>query len=118
MLEVVEIKGPALLLQARGRINSRTALAFETAAKRAFAGTDQDVIIDASQVTYLSTAGLRAFLRLWQQLRKENRSLHVCSLKPHIQHVFKIIGFDRFIPIEADSVAALAAVEDRTRGES
>ena len=61
MLEVVEINGPALLLQARGRINSRTALAFETAARRAFAGTDQDVIIDASQVTYLSTAAYAHF---------------------------------------------------------
>ena len=117
MLEVVEIKGPALLIQARGRINSRTALAFEIAAKRAFAGTNQAVIIDASQVTYLCTDGLRAFLRLWQQLRKENRTLHVCSLKPHIQQVFKIIGFDRFIPIESDSVAALAAVEGRTQAK-
>ena len=117
MLEVVEFKGPALLLQARGRINSRTALAFETAAMRTFAGSDQDVIIDASQVTYLGTAGLRAFLRLWQQLRKEDRILHVCALKPHIRHVFRIIGFDRFIPIETDSVAALAAVESRAHGK-
>ncbi len=111
MLEVVEFKGPALLLQARGRINSRNALAFETAAMRIFAGSDQDVIIDASQVTYLGTAGL-----LWQQLRKEDRILHVCALKPHIRHVFRKIGFHRFIPIETDSVAALAAVESRAHG--
>ncbi len=115
MVEFVEFNGPARLLQARGRINVLTADVFEALARRAFAGTDDDVIIDASAVTHISSVGLRAFLRLWQDLKKENRNLHLCALRPYIRQVFEIIGFDQFISIQTDIAAALAAVEDRTR---
>jgi anti-anti-sigma factor len=113
MVDLVELDGPARLLQARGRINVLTADLFEAHARLAFAGTDHDVIIDASEVTYLSTAGLRAFLRLWRDLQEKGRDLHVCALRPYIREVFQIIGFDQLIPIHADTAAALAAVVDR-----
>ena len=112
-VDSVEYDGPVRLLQARGRINVLTADLFEAHARRAFSDTDCDVIIDASEVSYLSTAGLRAFLRLWQALKKEDRSLHVCALRPYIREVFQIIGFDQFIPIHPDIAAGLAAVEGR-----
>ncbi len=115
MVDFVEFNGPARLLQARGRINVLNAEVFEAHVRSAIAGTSHDVIIDASEVTYLSTAGLRVFLRLWQELQKENRNLHICALRPYIRQVFEIIGFDQFIPIQADIAEALAAVEDRTR---
>lgn len=110
MVDVVEFNGPALLLHARGRINVLTADAFEALARQALAGSDRDVIIDSSDVTYLSTAGIRAFLRLSQQLNKQNRNLHICALRPYIREVFEIIGFDQLIPIHVDIAAALAAV--------
>ena len=115
MVDVIASNEPVLVLHARGRINALSADRFEFEVSRAFAATDRDVIVDASEVTYLSSAGLRAFLRLWQALKKQNRSLHVCSLKPYIQQVFEMIGFDQVIPINADVAAALAAVESRTQ---
>ena len=113
-VDIVPFNGPVLLLQARGRINVLTADLFEVHVRRAAASSDRDVIIDASEVSYLSTAGLRAFLRLWQALKKEDRNLHVCALRPYIQEVFQIIGFDQLIPIHPDIAAGLAAVEGRT----
>ena len=115
MVDVVTSNGPALLLQARGRINVLSADLFELEVRRAFRDTDRDVIVDASEVTYLSSAGLRAFLRLWQELKRKNRALHVCSLKPYIRQVFEMIGFDQIIPIDTDVAAAMAAVESRTQ---
>ena len=114
-VEVVGLEGSVLLLTVRGRITSLTADLFEYYVRRAVAGSDRDVIIDASDVTFLGSAGLRTFLRLWRLLHKKERSLHVCALKPHIRQVFKIIGFDRIIPIQEDRVAAMVAVEARTR---
>ena len=112
-VDVVSFNGPVLLLQARGRINALTADAFEVQVRRAVASTDRDVIIDGSQVTYLSSAGLRVFLQLWQELNREDRALQVCALKPYIKQVFEIVGFDQIITIEADTAAALAAAEAR-----
>ena len=61
MIDVVEFDGPALMLRARGRINVLTASVFEIDALRAIADSDYDVIVDTSEVIYLSTAGLRVF---------------------------------------------------------
>ena len=113
IVDVVASNGPILVLQARGRINVLSADLFELQVRRALANGDRDVIVDASEVTYVSSAGLRAFLRLWQHLKSRKRSLHVCSLKPYIRQVFEMIGFDQIIPIEADVAAAMAAVEGR-----
>ena len=113
MLDVVESDGSALLLQARGRINILSAEGFEARTRRAIAATDNDVIIDTSAVTYVSTAGLRAFLILWRELKDAGRNLHICGLRPYIQRVFEIIGFDQVIPIHPDVATALAAVESQ-----
>ena len=114
-VDVVPSNGPVLLLQAQGRINVLTADAFEVQVRRAVASSDRDVVIDGSQVTYLSSAGLRVFLQLWQELSRKDRALHVCALKPYIKQVFEIVGFDQIITIQADTAAALAAVEERMR---
>lgn len=111
MIDVVPINGPVLLLRARGRINILSADAFEAAVRNAVRGESRAVIIECSDVTYLSSAGLRAFLRLWQDLNQKNQNLHICALKPYIREVFRIIGFDRLIPIHADIPATLTAVE-------
>ena len=113
MIDVVPLNGPALLLRARGRINVLSADAFEADVRSAVAGANRAVIIECSDVTYLSSAGLRAFLRLWQDLNKKNLNLHICALKPYIRDVFRIIGFDQLIPIHADIPATLTAVEGK-----
>ena len=115
VIDVVESDGPVLLLQARGRINVLSADLFEFEVRRLLAGNARDVIVDASEVTYLSSAGLRAFLRLWQELKRKNRSFQVCSVRPYIRQVFKMIGFDQIIPIEKDVATALAAVQSQSR---
>ncbi len=113
MLDIVSYEGHAMLLQASGRIDFFNADVFEVQVRSAAMGVDRDVVIDASGVTYMSTAGLRVFLRIWQDLKKENRTLHICALRPYIQQVFEIIGFNQIIPNHADVAEALAAVESR-----
>ena len=110
-IKVAEFDGPALLLRAQGRINVLTADGFHDEILKVIARSRYDVIIDASDVTYLSTAGLRAFLALSRRLAIANRSLHVCNLKPYIFEVFKIIGFDNVIPLHPDLDSALVAIQ-------
>lgn len=114
MLDIVSTQGQALLLQAWGRIDFFNSDVFEVQARRAVTGADRDVIIDASGVTYMSTPALRVILHLWKDLKKENRTLHLCALRPYIQQVFEIIGFNQIIPNHADVAAALDAVDSRT----
>ncbi len=109
MIEVVETNSPALLLKASGRLNTLNADEFEADVKRAVATTSSDVVIEASNLTYLSSAGLRALFRLSRGLDRLDRSLRLCNLKPYIHEVFEIIGFDRVIQIYSDVPSALSA---------
>ena len=96
------------MLRARGHINTQSAALFEANAMRSIADTNSHVVIEASEVTYLSSAGLRVFLRLWRELEKSDRVLSICNLKPYINQVFELIGFDRIITIHSDVDSALA----------
>ncbi len=112
-IEVAEFDGPALVLKAEGRINVLTAEGFQDDTMDAISSSPHDVIIDATDVTYLSTAGLRAFLLVSRTLAANNRSLHICNLKPYIFDVFKIIGFHNVIPIHPDLDSVLTAIESK-----
>lgn len=113
-IKEADFDGPALLLQAEGRINVLTADGFHNEVLQVVARSRHDVIIDTSDVTYLSTAGLRAFLILSRRLAMANRRLHICNLKPYILEVFKVIGFDKVIPLHNDIDSAIAAVQSNT----
>ena len=108
-IDVVESKGPTLLLRVCGRINILNAHSFEEEVLRAAAGTTSDVVVEGSGITYISSAGLRAFLRISRNLDKRGRKLHICNLEPHIQNTFEIVGFNRVISIHSDVETALDA---------
>ena len=114
-IRVAESDGPVLLLRAEGRVNALSADDFYDEVFDATDETDHDVIVmDAGDVTYVSSAGLRSFLHVWRDLKTEQRSFHVCNLKPHILEVFNIIGFHKVMPLHLDLEAAMAAVEEQS----
>ena len=119
-IDVLESEGPTLLLRARGRINVLSADMFEADTMRAAASAQSNVVnvvVEASDVTYISSAGLRAFLRISRTLKRSHRKLHICSLKPHIEQIFEMIGFDRVIAIHADVDSALTAADNPSNGK-
>ena len=110
-IDVLESRGATLLLRARGRINVLSANRFEAETLRVVARSESNVVVEASDITYISSAGLRAFLRISRALGRRQRSLHVCSLKPYIHEVFEMVGFDRVIPLHTDLDSALTAAQ-------
>ena len=109
MIEVVQSSHSALVLRVSGRINALTANEFEAEALGAAGRSHSNVVMDGAEIVYISSAGLRAVLRVSRTLRSVNRDLHICGLRPHIREVFRIIGFDRVIPIHADVSSAQSA---------
>ena len=113
MIDVVWSEGSVVLLKASGHINANSAALFEANARIAIAGKECNVVIEASEVTYLSTAGLRVFLRLWRELGEKEHTLSICNLRPYINRVFELIGFDRVLDIQPDVESALAVAGRR-----
>jgi uncharacterized protein (TIGR02172 family) len=58
--------------------------------------TPDDLIIDAGELTYISSAGLRILLRL----RKEMKDLKVINVSPEVYEIFDMTGFTEILNIQ------------------
>ena len=97
-----------LIATAMGRVDGSNALEFQNALQAAI-GDDDDVILDLEGLSYISSAGLRVFLLIAQQMKKKSGRFSVCSLSDSIDKVFTISGFDRVIPAHGSRSEARAA---------
>ncbi len=97
----------ALIAEVDGRIDGVTAREFEDTMKSAISAERAAVIIDLEGVSYISSAGLRAFLLIAKNLGKRDVKFSLCSLAEPIQEVFDIAGFNRIIKIHSTRVEAL-----------
>ena len=105
-----EREGTLLVVKAGGRLDSINAREFDDAMRSAISESDQVVIIDLENVSYVSSVGLRVILLTAKTLRQRSAKLLICSLSEPIREVFEISGFDKIIPIHANRVQAQASI--------
>ncbi len=99
-----------VIINAQGRIDSNTAKAFEDRLLGAIATTDPRMVVDCSQLDYVSSAGLRVLLMAAKRVKAAKGMLALAGLKPHVQEVFDVSGFSSIFSIQAGRDAAVAAV--------
>ncbi len=90
-------EGDALRIRLAGRVDSANAAATEEkiAQLRDTSGEDRNIVIDAEELSYLSSAGLRILLRL----RKQQAGLRIDNVSPEVYDIFDMTGFAEMIPI-------------------
>ena len=65
------------------------------------------LVLDCSQVEFLSSLGLGALIRLDRQLRPLGGRLSICGLNPHLREFFAITRLDRVMLISDCKAIAL-----------
>ncbi len=99
-----------MILSPSGRLDSHTAPGFEQEVLAAVAGGTTHMLIDFSNVQYISSAGLRIVLIAAKKMKAAGGKLALCALGDAIAEVFKISGFASILDIHADKESALAAL--------
>lgn len=97
-----------LVVEASGRMDAITAPEFEAQCKTWLADGDTNVLIDFSQLEYISSAGLRSVLSAAKQLKGANGELRFCALSGMVSEVFSVSGFASMFRIFPDKDTALA----------
>ncbi len=111
MIEVnVERQGGVLSAAVAGRVDGSNVMQFEESVKGAIEDGDRAVVLDMENLTYISSAGLRAILMTAKLLQNQNTKFMLCSLSQSIREVFEVSGFDKIINIQADRTQALATI--------
>ena len=121
-------KPSVTIVAVQGEINAQTSDQFEAAARQTIESGARNVLLDLTQVPYVSTVGLRSIQAIFNLLhtpdteaehevmRKGLRDgsfksphLKLLNPSPEVAKVLKITGFDMFIESYRDLRAALAA---------
>ena len=108
MIETTRDAG-ALTVKVRGRIDGSNASEFQDKVKNIFTDEDKTVMMDMSELEYISSAGLRVVLMLAKLLEQRKLNFAIHSLSDPIREVFEISGFDKIIKVHDSREQALAA---------
>ncbi len=94
MLDVAEKKqGEMMVLTPRGRLDSGTSPDFEAMLLTRIAKGDDRLILDLTELEYISSAGLRVLLMAAKRVKAVEGRIVLCALRENIREVFEISGF-------------------------
>ena len=96
-----EKQGNTLTVRPAGRIDTATSPLLERELRTRLEDI-QAVILDLSNVEYVSSAGLRLMLATAQRMEDRGGSMKVIHVKEHILEVFELVGFMDVVSVEPD----------------
>lgn len=89
----------APILQVAGRLDTNTVSILERALMRAMATGAKSIVLDMSQVGYVSSSGLRVLLVARREAKERKGNVVLCSLTPQVRDVFDMVGFTSLFDI-------------------
>ena len=93
-----QINGSELTLTLNGRLDTTTAPELEAVIKDSIAGIT-NLVMDFSELEYLSSAGLRVILSAQKTMNKQGEMV-IRNVNETINEVFEITGFIDILTIE------------------
>ena len=78
----------------------RLVMYFEGRLEELYDCHDKNIVLDLTDLKYICSAGLRLFLALLQEGRKNGCNVSVTGLSPYIRRVFDETGFARLFKLD------------------
>lgn len=101
--------GPARIFELHGRLDAVSTAAALTQVRAAVSSGTRNILLDLSDVTFMSSSGLRALLLVRKDLMAGGGELRLCELQPQVYEVFAITGFTQVFAIHRTRDDAMAA---------
>ena len=95
------------------RLDASNGPTLETQILSVIDGGARRLLLDCSDMQYVSSAGLRVVLAIVKRMKAVNGQLALCSLSEPVAEVFKISGYDTILEIFPDREAATARLTAR-----
>lgn len=93
----------SLYVSASGRLDLDTAVDYGTQIKDAVEDSEEtitELILDFSEITFISSFGLKIVLELYKLLKSQNGVLKLKGVSEQLMGSFKLVGFDKFLVFE------------------
>ena len=109
-LKILETTDKAAVVALVGHLGLEAAQSIDKKFKKATSGSHKSSIVDLSQLTYISSYGIRIFLDVLQSLEKEEKKLLFVNPQPDVKEVLVACEMDTLAGIYDTKEAALAAL--------
>ena len=96
---VKNYEGKELTIQIKGRIDTVTAPDFENEINDEI-GKFDSLILDFTDLEYISSAGLRVLIATQKKLQPEDIPMVIKNVNDAISEIFRMSGFDKILKIE------------------
>jgi anti-sigma B factor antagonist len=106
-----ERQAQAMVISVAGSIDALTAGELAHFFSEQIASGNLRIVADMSQVDFMSSAGLRAFLGALKESRQQGGDLHVAAPQPGVEKILKISGFTSIMKVYPSVQEAVAGFE-------
>ena len=103
-----ESRGNVKIVGLRGRLDANSSRNVEKQLQALIDQREKRLVLDLSELTYISSLGLRVFIVVAKEMQKVNGKLALAKLNEHIYEIFKIAGFTRIFTIYPTCEEAVA----------
>ncbi|MCA9972895.1 MAG: STAS domain-containing protein [Anaerolineales bacterium] len=97
------------LITAAGRIDSSNAQELDDALKTPMENGRHNLVIDMQDVTYMSSAGLRALVAALRECKKHSGDVRLCNPSERVMDVLHLAGLDSLFAVYEDATAAVGS---------
>jgi len=113
MMRITERKhGPILVLGLHGKLDTNTADRLEDSLLGRIRAGERRLILDASNLTYISSTGLRVLFLAAQELKEGADRLVICGLSERLRDIFATTGFLEIFSIRGSLDNAIEEMEE------
>lgn len=106
---------PITVLRLTGRLDASTVGQLEHALADAQNAGAHAIVIDLSQLVYVSSSGLRVLLSARSAIRKKGGDFFLCALSPSVREVFDMVGFSAIFSLFASVETGMEAASILTK---
>ena len=103
----IELQDGVSVVAVEGRIDGTNATQFQCTVHTGLGDNTGPLLIDCKDLSYISSAGLRAFLSIARTLQRREGRFAICSLSGMNAKIFQTSGLDRIIAVHAAREEAL-----------
>ncbi len=97
------------LVEVIGRVDSLNADELGTSLSNAIDEGNTNIVLDLSQVSYMSSAGLRELVSAFKKVRRVSGDLRIAQPSTRVQEVLEMAGLDtifQIFPTQTDAVGS------------
>jgi anti-anti-sigma factor len=94
-----EIENGVVLLEIEGEVDAHTCDKLDNILKKLLAQGHNRLVLDASQMEYISSPGLRILLSAQREARERGGEVRLFGLNAQVRRTFEMAGFAQLLPV-------------------